>query len=171
MQTEDVQTTQEVQITSIQDTLDIIPKLDPFDLNATGQVIAEMKTALEKVMDLRNRSYLFSDKVTALLAARGETDMLKFCLVELACPAHEDAYSRAAERGYLECMYLLQEHKHNPTDALYRAVAAGELAAVKSIVETNLSLKNVDKKRLRSAQEKGGFPDVLDYLKTTRLWI
>jgi hypothetical protein len=146
----------------IESTLDIIPKLDPFDMDAKDEVIAELSSALTKVMDLARRGYLFNERATSFLAAKGETDMLRFCVDELSSPVHEDAYNRAAERGHLKCMDILQSFKHDPLEALYRAVEAGELATVTRIMGPCTFAP--DMQRLDISQEKGGFPEVKAYL-------
>jgi hypothetical protein len=146
----------------IRQTLDIIPKLEPHNIDAKDEVIAELASAMKKIMNLRDRSYLFDPKATSFLATKGETEMLKFCLEELGCPGHKDAYSRAAERGELECMELLETHDHDPMDALYRAVAAGELEAVRCILKYHTHVP--DMYRLAEAQDRGGFPEIKAYL-------
>ena len=141
-----------------------LPDLEPHDIDARDEAIAEMRTDIDRVLKLAMDEYLFNPKATVLLAARGELDLLKFCLDELECPVDAEAYIRAAERGHLECMKLLEGYGPiNYAEALYKAVISGELKVVMHITKTHRP--NIDMKRLTSSQKEGGFPDVKKFLR------
>ncbi|QIN54173.1 hypothetical protein [Cedratvirus kamchatka] len=146
----------------INDTLAAIPDLEPCDIDARDEVIGELKTSLEKITNLRDRGYLFNDRTAALLAAKGEFDLLKFCVEELGCPVREEAFSRAAEGGHIECMRFTENYKHDPMDALYKAIAAGQLEAIKYIMAPCTRVPDME--RIRFYQQKGGFPEIKTYL-------
>nr|WIL03237.1 ankyrin repeat protein [Cedratvirus borely] len=166
MQTTTNNTDKTCNFVGIKDTLDTIPELDPFDMiEAKDEVIGKMKTALDKIMHLVKRGYLFNEDTATFLAAKGEIDLLKFCLQELECPVDSEAYNRAAERGHLECMKFLESYSHNHADALYRAIASGEVEVVKYIVETHHP-SGLDFEKLCSHQTEGGFPEMKAYLKS-----
>ncbi|SHO33112.1 Ankyrin repeat-containing domain [Cedratvirus A11] len=162
MQTTTNNTEKTCNFVGIKDTMNVIPKLDPFDMD---EVIVELKTGMEKIMHLVKRGYLFNEDTATFLAAKGEIDLLKFCLQELECPVDSEAYNRAAERGHLECMKLLESYSHNHADALYRAIASGEVEVVKYIVETHHP-SGLDFEKLCSHQTEGGFPEMKAYLKS-----
>ncbi|SPN79007.1 Ankyrin repeat-containing protein [Brazilian cedratvirus IHUMI] len=153
-----------MQNTTIEKTLADIPLMEDFNVDERDEIIGELKTALEKIIHLSKRGYLFNDRAAALLAAKGELDLLEFCVEELGCPVSEEAFSRAAEAGHLECTKFLEKYKHNALDAIYRSVVAGHLDTLKYIVEQGGHIPDMD--RLRFYQEKGGFPEVGRYLKS-----
>lgn len=148
--------------TNIQKTLSDIHLMEDFNVDERDEIIGELKTAMEKIIHLSKRGYLFNDRAAALLAAKGELDLLKFCVEELACPVREEAFSRAAEGGHLECVKFLEKYKHDPLDAIYRCVVNGHLEILKYIVEQGKHVPSME--RLRFYQEKGGFPEVERYL-------
>nr|WIL04542.1 hypothetical protein Cduv_62 [Cedratvirus duvanny] len=105
----------------IKDTLAFLPDLEPCDIDARDEVIGELKGALEKIIYLSQQGYLFNEKTTSLLAAKGEFNLLKFCVEELGCPVDKGAYGRAVENGNTECKEFLQKYKHDLHDAFYKA--------------------------------------------------
>lgn len=162
MQTTTEQETRNYTFVGIKDTLAALSKIECCDIDAKDEAIAELETALLKITTLSERGYLFNERTAALLAAKGELDLLKFCVEELACPVQEEAFSRAAEGGHLDCVKYLENYKHNPLDAIYKSVAAGHLHIVKYIFRQGKYVPDIEK--LRFYQEKGGFPEIQTYL-------
>nr|WIL03958.1 ankyrin repeat-containing protein [Cedratvirus lena]WIL04540.1 ankyrin repeat-containing protein [Cedratvirus duvanny] len=147
---------------SMKSVASFISEIDLNHVPTTTQIIESMKTSIDKILDLSHRGYLFNDRAVALLAAKGELDLLKFCVEELDCPVREEAFSRAAEGGHIECMRFTENYKHDPMDALYKAIAAGQLEAVKYIMAPCTRVPDME--RIRFYQQKGGFPKIKTYL-------